>query len=173
VKDIPRTTKIRLNHAAEAYRKILALCVSQLENPSKHKLEEIGSYFGSMASILRSALNYGMWDFVQANSLGLLSDKELKDLKWQHDFPITTSKNEFDSRPIVKHIDQYFSDAYEFLEGVQPYHTEYQWLLYLRRITNEASHTLSRGWLTNGVVMCFHHRFRHTFSIVVADRGFM
>ena len=139
---IPSDFEIRLNQAGELYRKIQPLCVAQLENPSERTLKEIGSYLGSMANILRSTLNYAMWNFAQSELKDILPEKKFKALTWQHDFPITTSQEEFNKKLIIKHIAQHYNRIYTFLESIQPYHKDYEWLLYLRKISNDTTHTV-------------------------------
>jgi hypothetical protein len=148
---IPNFIKVRLRQAEGLYPKIISLCEKHIETPNDLHLEEISSYFGTMTTILRSALNYTMWDFVENKLKNVLLPDEYKHLQWFHDFPLARDKAEFDretndkkKKKLLYFIHKHgLTDVYQFLEKTQPYHDKNYTLQHLRWISNDTSHTFT------------------------------
>lgn len=132
--------EIKIKRAKELKGQIESLYWKQLELPEPHNLMEMGAYLGDFANSLRSALNYCMRRFAEIKIKPVLSPSDYKVIEKRLDFPWSEDRARFDKKPIISHIRIHFGKAYQFLESIQPYHKENEWLKHLMKISNMDKH---------------------------------
>lgn len=137
---VKNLAQVKLESATEIGKKMMSLCLMQCKSPNDLNLKKIGSYLGDFANNLRSALNYTIRYFVEARLKPVLSVSDYKELKRDQDFPWSDSRADFDRKPVARCTRSHCKTIYDFLEGVQPYHQENEWLRHLMRISNMDKH---------------------------------
>jgi hypothetical protein len=87
---------------------------------------------------IRSILDQVMYSFFENEILPCLDESEKKKAKVY--FPIVSKKGDLKSvlgRFKVKDLDQTHPNIFNFLESIQPYNKNYEWLTYLVQYSNE------------------------------------
>ena len=141
---VPDHIKIKLENATGFHSKIMETCLVHINSPKDENLKRISVYVGEMAQSLRSALNNSLWDFCENKIKNIIEANEYNKIKWSHDFPIESDKDSFEKSKsrALRHIAKNYSTVYQFLENVQPYYKEYDFLGSIKVFSNDTSHTI-------------------------------
>ncbi len=118
---VPPGVRIKLDISSKIANDIVSICIGHLSSPKKHALEEMGVWVGVFTNLLRSALNNVMYDYIETALTPRLSTRELKKLQHNKDFPICSTRKQFDNIMLVRLIKKQSPSLYEFLEKIQPY----------------------------------------------------
>lgn len=127
---------IKIEQAHEVAQKALELCDEFSINQSPKHLKVIGGYLGTFVNNLRSALNYASVDYCEQR--GILKNKNGKDLPT--DFPYGMVEEKFKSIDLVKFMMGKDPELYNFVESIQPYHSDKKLIGHVMKISNMDKH---------------------------------
>jgi len=144
VASIPDHIQIKLENATSFHSKIKDTCLAHIDYPKDENLKRISVYIGEMSQSLRSALNNSLWDFCETKIKDIVQAGEYNKIKWSHDFPIEGDIDSFEKSKsrALRHIAKNYPSIYQFLESVQPYHKDYDFLASIKVFSNDTSHTI-------------------------------
>ncbi len=131
---------VKLESALEKKQQLMQLCFDYCNAPDDSILLRIGSCLGDFANNLRSALNYTLSEYVDSKLKAVLTQMEYKKIRGHHDFPCYETKQGFEKSEISLVTNKHDKSVYDFLEGVQPYHSGNELLRDLVNISNADKH---------------------------------
>lgn len=135
-----RYSQVKVESAQEIERELIKCCLKYCHSPEQQLLLRLGSLLGNLTNDLRAALNYMMATISETKLKPILNPNDYKKLKRNLDFPCSKTKADFDNIQLVKALLANTPNIYTYLEHLQPYHANQEWLLYLIQISNKDKH---------------------------------
>lgn len=137
--DYKQSIASKIKHAKEIKPKAMECCYRYIATKDNSHLTDLGSYLGTFANNLRSALNYSISDYCQRRGF----QKNKKGNKLAMDFPYGYSKKEFQNRDIAILMEQSDPNLFSLIERYQPYHPDQKWIGFLFSLSNIDKHQIT------------------------------
>jgi len=157
--DTKENINIKTEQAQECAAKALQLCEYYSRAQTQKHLKALGGYLGTFVNNLRSALNYAAVDYCQQRGF----TKTKKGKRLPTDFPYNFSKDEFKKIELVSLMSQSDPALYNFVEEIQPYHSNKSFLDDIMKISNMDKHKILVKWQA---CICRYSMLRSTNSYV-------
>lgn len=137
--DYKQSIETKIKHAKEIEPRAMQCCLDYIVTNDNQHLTELGSYLGTFANNLRSALNYTIADYCQQRDF----QKTKKGKKLSNDFPYAYSKKDFQKLELPILMSGTDHELFSLVEKSQPYYMSQMWLGHLMQLSNIDKHKIS------------------------------